>query len=154
MIKTNKIIKLFRAICRLLANHCIFPSIRLLLFQCSGFNIGKNTIINMGITAVDNYENGMVVIKDRVAIAPNITFVPISNPNNSKLNSILELQKEGKIVIEDDVWLGANVTVLPGVTVGKCSVIGAGAVVTKSVEPYSIMAGVPARKIGNIKNNF
>lgn len=108
----------------------------------------------MGITAVDNYENGMVVIKDRVAIAPNITFVPISNPNNSKLNSILELQKEGKIVIEDDVWLGANVTVLPGVTVGKCSVIGAGAVVTKSVEPYSIMAGVPARKIGNIKNNF
>lgn len=51
------------------------------------------------------------------------------------------------VVIEDDVWVGANVTILKGVTVGRGSVIAAGAVVTKSCEPYSIIGGVPARLI-------
>jgi galactoside O-acetyltransferase len=52
-------------------------------------------------------------------------------------------------VIEDDCWLGAGVTVMDGVRVGRGSVIGAGAVVTHDVPPYSIMAGVPARSIGS-----
>lgn len=49
------------------------------------------------------------------------------------------------VVIEDDVWTGANVTILKGVTVGRGSVIAAGAVVTKSCPPYSIVGGVPAK---------
>jgi acetyltransferase-like isoleucine patch superfamily enzyme len=52
------------------------------------------------------------------------------------------------IVIEDDVWLGASVIVLGGVTVGRGSVVGAGAVVTHSLPPYSIARGVPARVVG------
>ena len=48
------------------------------------------------------------------------------------------------MIIEDDCWLGYNVAIMPGVKIGKGSVIGANAVVTKDVEPYSIMAGVPA----------
>lgn len=51
------------------------------------------------------------------------------------------------IVIEDDVWIGFNAIILPGVTIGKGSIVGAGAVVTKSIEPYSIVGGVPARLI-------
>jgi acetyltransferase-like isoleucine patch superfamily enzyme len=51
------------------------------------------------------------------------------------------------ITIEDDVWLGSNVTVVDGVTIGKGSVVGAGAVVTKSLPPYSIAVGVPARAV-------
>ena len=51
------------------------------------------------------------------------------------------------VVIEDDVLIGANAVILEEVTVGHHSVIGAGAVVTKDVEPYSVMAGVPAKKI-------
>ncbi len=54
---------------------------------------------------------------------------------------------EKDIIIEDDVWLGANVVVLPGVTLGKGSIIGAGSVVTKDTEPYAIYAGIPAKKI-------
>jgi acetyltransferase-like isoleucine patch superfamily enzyme len=51
------------------------------------------------------------------------------------------------ITIEDDVWLGSNVTVVDGVTIGKGSVVGAGAVVTKSLPPYSIAVGVPAKVV-------
>ena len=50
-----------------------------------------------------------------------------------------------KIVIEDNVWIGANAVIIQGVRVGAGSIIGAGAVVTKDVEPYSVMGGVPAR---------
>lgn len=56
----------------------------------------------------------------------------------------------GGVKIKDDVWVGAGVIILSGVTIGECSVIGAGAVVTKDVEPYTIVAGVPARKIRDI----
>ena len=51
----------------------------------------------------------------------------------------------------NDCWIGAGVIILSGVTIGECSVVGAGAVVTKDVEPYTIVAGVPARKIKDIK---
>jgi maltose O-acetyltransferase len=55
------------------------------------------------------------------------------------------------IVVEDEVWIGANVTILPGIRVGKCSVIGAGSVLTKDVEAYSVYAGVPAKKIRDLR---
>ena len=55
----------------------------------------------------------------------------------------------GAVTIEDYVWLGPRAIVLPGVTIGKGAVVAAGAVVTKDVEPYTIVAGVPATKIRN-----
>ena len=57
-----------------------------------------------------------------------------------------------KIIIEDDVWLGSRVIVLPGVTIGKGSIIGAGTVLTKSVPPYSIVAGNPGKIVRNRKD--
>ena len=58
---------------------------------------------------------------------------------------------DAPIIINDDVWIGAGVIILSGVTIGECSVIGAGAVVTKNVEPFTVVAGVPARKIKDVK---
>lgn len=55
------------------------------------------------------------------------------------------------IVIEDDVWIGSKATILDGVTIGMGSIVGAGAVVTRSVPPYSIAIGVPARVVGSRK---
>ncbi|QOV89434.1 acyltransferase [Humisphaera borealis] len=57
----------------------------------------------------------------------------------------------GPIVIEDDVWIGANVTITDGVRIGQGAVVGANAVVTRDVDPFDIVAGVPARVIGNRK---
>lgn len=62
--------------------------------------------------------------------------------NNEKLP-----ENDLPVVIEDDVWCGANVTILKGVTIGRGSVVAAGAVVTKSCAPYSIIGGVPAKLI-------
>lgn len=54
-------------------------------------------------------------------------------------------ENDAPVVIEDDVWCGANVTILKGVTIGRGSVVAAGAVVTRSCPPYSIIGGVPAK---------
>ncbi|MEP1334551.1 MAG: DapH/DapD/GlmU-related protein [Lentilitoribacter sp.] len=56
--------------------------------------------------------------------------------------------KTAPIVIEDDVWLGARVTVLPGISIAQGAIIAAGSVVTKPVPAYEIWGGVPARKLG------
>lgn len=53
----------------------------------------------------------------------------------------------GKVIIEDDVWIGTNAVVMPGVTIGKGAIVGANAVVTKDVRTYSIVGGVPAKLI-------
>ena len=60
------------------------------------------------------------------------------------------ITEDAPVVIEDDVWIGAGAIVLPGVTVGRGSIVAAGAVVTRSIEPHTIVAGVPARQIGQI----
>ncbi len=77
--------------------------------------------------------------------------------NNHKFHETAQLIMEQgssfqSIVIEDDCWLGSGVKVMDGVTIGKGSVIGAGAVVTKNIPPYSIAVGVPAKVIGNRQN--
>lgn len=54
-------------------------------------------------------------------------------------------ENDAPVIIEDDVWTGANITILKGVTIGRGSVVAAGAVVNKSCPPYSIIGGVPAK---------
>lgn len=66
-------------------------------------------------------------------------------PNHRPLSS------NGPIIIEDNVWIGEMVCIMPGVTIGKCSIIGANAVVTKNIPAYSVVGGVPAKVIKYIK---
>ncbi|WP_407929245.1 acyltransferase [Clostridium hydrogenum] len=61
-------------------------------------------------------------------------------------------RKQSKVVVEEGAFVGANSTILCGVTIGKCAVIGAGAVVTKNVEAYSVVGGVPAKFIKKLNN--
>ena len=65
--------------------------------------------------------------------------------NYKRLNAKIEYDKD--VVVEEDVWLGVNVTLLSGITVGRGAIVGAGAVVTKNVPPYSVVGGVPAKFI-------
>jgi maltose O-acetyltransferase len=116
----------------------------------TGVHIGEGTTVTPGLIVNDGY-SGLCHIGERVSIATNVTLVVDSNPNNSRLD--LEpyvkehLVKTAPVVIEDDVWLGTNAVVLPGVRVGRGAVVGAGAVVTEDVAPFTVVAGVPARLI-------
>jgi acetyltransferase-like isoleucine patch superfamily enzyme len=133
---------------RWLAIHHPDNRVRVILFKQTNVNVGDASILNINLIISDNYKP-LIEIGNRVAIAPNVTLIAVSAPNNSILTENIyvkeNLIREDKIVIEDDVWIGANAVILPGVHVGMCSVIGAGAVVTKDVPPHAIVAGVPAR---------
>lgn len=109
--------------------------------------IGNNVIINRNvfITARD-----YIYIGNDVLIGQN-TIINSGNHNFSNPNMPISTQghSSNKIIIGNDVWIGANCSVLKGVKIGDGAVIGAGSVVTKDVAPYTIVAGVPAKKIKN-----
>jgi acetyltransferase-like isoleucine patch superfamily enzyme len=87
-------------------------------------------------------------IGDSVLIAPGC-FITDHNHRHAASLTIASQGCEGRSVqIEDDVWLGAHVVVLSGVTIGRGAIVAAGAVVTQDVVPMSVVAGVPARVIG------
>jgi acetyltransferase-like isoleucine patch superfamily enzyme len=88
-------------------------------------------------------------IGNHVRCAHNVTIHAGSHEFGDPSRLIVEQEMVHKgVVIEDDCWLGAKVTVLDGVTIGRGTVVGAGAVVTQSLPPLCIAAGVPARIIG------
>ncbi len=93
-----------------------------------------------------------IIFGNHVMIGPGVTIVS-GDHNIRKIgvpiskNQEKEPEDDADIIIEDDVWIGANVTILKGVTIGRGSVIGAGAVLIKSVPPYGVYGGVPAKMI-------
>jgi acetyltransferase-like isoleucine patch superfamily enzyme len=91
--------------------------------------------------------SGGVTIGDRVLIASHVVITSRSHPTGLPRFGITE---DRPIVIEDDVWIGAGAIVLPGVTIGRGSVVGAGAVLRQSTGPGEIWAGVPARRVGYV----
>lgn len=95
-------------------------------------------------------DGGTIKIGSHVFIGPYCGFYTANHSlNMEQRNSGLE--KADAIVIEEGVWFGANVSVMPGVTIGRGAVIGAGAVVTKDIPSFSIAVGSPARVIRKIK---
>jgi acetyltransferase-like isoleucine patch superfamily enzyme len=91
--------------------------------------------------------NGGIRIGSRVLLASHVVVTSRAHPSMLPRYGVAE---DSPVVIEDDVWIGAGAIVLPGVTVGRGSIVAAGAVVTRSIEPHTIVAGVPARQIGQI----
>lgn len=113
----------------------------------SGKNItvGKYVFINSGCKFQDQ---GGITIGNNVLIGHNVVLATINHDIHPSQRGNMTLKP---IIIEDEVWIGANVTILQGVTIGKGSIVAAGSVVTKSVEPYSIVGGVPAKFIKAIE---
>ncbi|WP_462323580.1 acyltransferase [Desulfoplanes sp.] len=113
--------------------------------QGGDIRIKKHVHISRG-----SYINGIgnVVIGNDCMVGPHVVLISGTH-NYRDMNTPIRKQGSTKkmIVIEDNVWLAANVNVMPGVRVGEGSVVGAGAVVTKDIPPYSIAVGVPARII-------
>lgn len=108
--------------------------------------IGDHTRIGLHNTII-----GPVTIGCHVNLAQGITVTAL---NHNFEDSDKRIDEQGvsttPVTIEDDIWIGANAVILPGVTIGNHSVVAAGAVVTKNVPPHSLVAGVPAKIIKQI----
>ena len=110
--------------------------------------IGENTTINSGCVIYTG--NGLVIGKG-CAIAANCTFAPTNHEYRNRDRFITEqgfMPSRGGIVVEDDVWIGANVVLLDGAILRKGCVVGAGSVVRDELPEYSINVGSPTRVVG------
>ncbi len=114
--------------------------------HCYGIEVGRNLNVNRGVHI---YGRGGIKIGDYVLIGPNVVIT--SSQHNYSIKGVPILfqgHEKDPVVIGNDVWIGANAVILPGVTIADGTIIGAGAVVTSDTEPYSIIGGVPGTKIG------
>jgi maltose O-acetyltransferase len=106
--------------------------------------IGDNVWINRGCELYTSVSLGKkLVLGNNVVISPNVKFYVAAQ--DYKQPGLPDFAAD--IIVEDDVWICADSILVPGVTIGKGSVIGAGSVVTKDIPPYSVIGGVPAHII-------
>lgn len=122
-------------------------------FNCDNgkkIHIGNNFTGNYNLTILDIRE---VYIGDNVMIGPNALITTVGHPI-TPMGRRKHIGIAKPIKIGNDVWIGGNVTILPGITIGNNVVIAAGAVVTKDVPNNTLVGGVPARKIKDIVNDI
>ena len=120
-------------------------------FACINNAVGDVIIGNHTRIGLHNTIIGPVIIGSHVNLAQGITITAL---NHNFDDSEKRIDQQGistkEVVLEDDIWVGANAVILPGVTIGKHAVVAAGAIVTKDVPPHSLVAGVPAKVIRQI----
>lgn len=119
-------------------------------FYCDyGYNIelGESVFINHHCTILDCCK---VKIGNHVFIGPNVGIYTAYHPIKAEERNAM-IEQASPITIEDNCWLGGNVVILPGITIGKGSVIGSGSVVTRDIPENSIAVGNPCRVIKQIQ---
>ncbi len=114
------------------------------LFYGNHTEVGDLVFINTGVILEDA---GGITIGEGTHIGCRAVLTTTDHDYMESLESV----RPRPIRIGKRAWIGANATILPGITVGDGAVVGAGAVVTSNVEPYTVVAGVPARKIKAVK---
>jgi len=135
-----------------------------------GCEIGDNTKIGAFVEIQKNAVIGQnckisshsficegVHIEDNVFIGHNVTFINDLYPRATTLDGKLQTEENWKVIstyVKKGASIGSSVTVLAGVTIGENAIVGAGAVVTKNVPPFTIVAGNPARVLRKVKENF
>mgnify|MGYP000452011947 CR=1 FL=1 len=112
--------------------------------------IGKGSII--GDNTILDARTGLEV-GENVNISSNVSIYTLQHDHRDP-NFACPIGKNMSVKIKNRVWLGSNVIVLPGVTIGEGAVCCAGCVVTKDVEPYAVVAGIPAKKVGERPQNL
>ncbi len=151
--------------------HNALSRVRTKLYRLAGFQIGRGTLImgslklsaggplarmlTIGTHCHLNSPfyaelNAPIVIGNNVSIGHNVVFITTNHDTSNPAYRAGQLSFDG-IVLEDGAWIGACVTILPGVTIGKGSVVSAGALVTQSVPTNRLVGGVPARPVKTLE---
>lgn len=130
-----------------------YSKVRVKSMRALGHEVGKDVYFPADITITQNFvrNRGHLVLGDRVSIGPNCTFVLTSHPNASRIRTDIS-DKKAEIIVHDDAWIGACAVILPGIEIGEGAIVGAGSVVTKNVEQFSVVVGNPARQIKKVRN--
>jgi maltose O-acetyltransferase len=155
-------------------NNLLFPQLRSLFLQIIGARVGKDTVVHE-VTFFNCYKTGFkglqlgddcfigndslidladqVIILDQVTLAERVTILTHTNIGYKDH----PLQKyypsfNKPVVIKNGSFIGVNATIMPGVTIGPCSIIAAGSVVTRTVEPFTVVGGVPARVLKTLSH--
>ena len=120
---------------------------------CENITVGNNVYFGVNTRVLTT--RARLVLGSYIMFGPNVTIITGDHRTDVIGKYMCALtdadknpQNDQDVIIEDDVWIGANTTILKGVTIGRGSVVAAGAIVTKSFPPYSIIGGVPAKLIG------
>ncbi|KAJ4296223.1 hypothetical protein N0V90_006268 [Kalmusia sp. IMI 367209] len=115
-------------------------------------SVGPDSFIGPNFTVLDTCK---VTIGARVLIGPSVSIYTATHPTDPAVRQGITGPELGKeIHIGDDCWIGGGVYILPGVVIGRGVTIGAASVVTKSVGPFTVVAGNPARVVKKLENNF
>lgn len=124
-----------------------FGSIKKKIYRLRGTRIGKNVDISQFVFLEESWPD-LITIEDFVDIGPNVTIV--THDSSQRCIDMKSPIYKKNVLIKTHSYIGACVTILPNVTIGEYSIVGAGSVVTKDVPPYTIVAGVPAKIIGKV----
>ena len=137
---------------KLIAKQIPGNGMRIRLLRMCGYEIGEQVYIGEDLLIVDDLDDAQLCLKigDRAAISPRVTFVMHSSPNDSRIVPYVHSYK-GPVIIGADAWIGTGAVILPDITIGEGAVVGANSVVTKSVPPYMIVGGIPARVLKEVK---
>lgn len=128
-----------------------FGRIKRLCYRMRGSKIAKNVDIASGVFMDDLFPE-YISIEENVDIGPNVIIV-----THDSSFCCFDPERDvicKEVLIKKNVYIGAGAIILPGIIIGEYAVVGAGAVITKDVDPYSIVAGVPGKKIGDVKRRF
>lgn len=166
-LKNNYIKTITRNILRILIKTPFFGRFSNKWYSLLGVQLGKNNIIRTDVKIVGDYSNiilkdnaqitndcfllakNKIIIGENTGLGYQATILTSSQPNNGPHNYLAKIYKpiNAPVEIGHDSWIGAKTLILPGIKIGNFCIVAAGAVVTKDVPDYTVVAGVPAKKI-------
>jgi acetyltransferase-like isoleucine patch superfamily enzyme len=123
----------------------------------TGVKLGSGTYLNPNVVVTDVYSENedLLEIGNNCSIAPGVVFAPDSSHNNSiilrEAGLLSRYEKREKIIVGNDVWIGANCTILPGIKIGNCCIIGANSMVNKNIPDFSLAYGNPVKIIKDLR---
>lgn len=140
------LIKALKKMLHVIMRHVPSSTLRVRILKIIGANINGKILIGQELFIFDAGRTDLLTIENEVGIGPRVTIIIHTDPHSPLLRKIYP-PKTLPVHIKRGAWICAGAIILPGVTIGEYSVIAAGAVVTKDVLPYTMVAGVPAKEV-------